>query len=224
MTFHFVVNPPREEIKRLILTHHYSKRMPSGCMYSFGLRDGGGLLVAAITFSSPAGRWHEPVVELSRLVRVEADGIPLVSLISRSVREIKKARKHDLIISFADSTHGHHGGVYQAASWNYSHTKVPAIDGFVVDGLFVPSRTCNTRWGTCLARELPRILALRGVVAIPHRDSGKHVYWKALSRSGEQKALALHLDKREYPKPLLRPVTYSWQRFRASRDNANDKA
>lgn len=220
----FDAAPPLSECRVLVMAHHYSARMPAPPIYKAGIRDAMGVLVAAILFSHAGGRWHLRPIELSRLVRRPDCKVPMVSLISFAVRALRKAAEHDLLISFADSTHGHHGGVYQAASWNYAETKVPAVDGFFIDGLFTPSRTCNSRYGTCSAVKLPALLAEQGVVAVPRWDTGKHLYWKALSKAGEAKAAALHLQKRPYPKPLLRPIEYSWQRYRTPKVGAGDTA
>lgn len=108
MNFTFDPNPAREEVKNLVVNHHYSGYVPSNVQYSAGLRLGADL-VAAIIFTVPATRWALPVLELARLVRRPDVRPSLTSLIGKAVKEIKR-RKFDLVVSFADSTHGHHGG------------------------------------------------------------------------------------------------------------------
>lgn len=34
----------------------------------------------------------------------------------------------------------------------------------------------------------------------PHFDEGKHIYWRALNKSGKRKALRLGLENKPYPK------------------------
>jgi len=40
-----------------------------------------------------------------------------------------------------------------------------------------------------------------GRVIEPHYDEGKHLYWRALSKSGQRKAQELKLATMPYPKP-----------------------
>ena len=117
--FVFCPNPSLAEANDLVLAHHYSKRKASAPRYVGGLRDSSGQLVAACFFSQPPTRWSEPVLELSRLVRTPASKVPLTRLVAGCVRYIKQTGLCDLLVSFADNTQHHHGGVYQAASWNY---------------------------------------------------------------------------------------------------------
>lgn len=51
----------------------------------------------------------------------------------------------------------------------------------------------------CTATAAPSELLKQDVQ--PHWDIGKHLYWRALSRSGEAKAARLELNKMDYPKP-----------------------
>lgn len=105
-----------------------------------------------------------------------------------------------MLISFADSTQGHHGGIYQACSWNYHTIRKPRLDGFIIDGVLTAARTCNHRYGTS-GQGLVKILEAQGHTCIPHFDKGKHLYWKALNRKGEEKAKRLGFTKSPYPKP-----------------------
>jgi hypothetical protein len=107
----------------------------------------------------------------------------------------------DLVISFADLEEDHHGGIYQASSWVYDGLRSERLDGFNIDGVFVPARTCNGRYGTSSFKQLAQKLGAEHVEA--HFDNGKHCYWKALSKEGMQKAMRLGLRSRSYPKPML---------------------
>lgn len=166
------------------------------------MHEGGGLFgdygpaIAAVFFSIPPTRWAEPVIELSRLVRADRQ-IHLTGLISMSCRLLRSAG-HDLIVSFADKTHGHHGGIYQASSWNYAGARDRQMDGLIVDGVFVPGRSCNAKFGTRSPERVSRIL---GREVAPHYDLGKHLYWRSLGPRGSQKAARLGLSSLPYPKP-----------------------
>ena len=77
------------------------------------------------------------------------------------------------------------------------------MDGVVWRGEFIPGRSANSRWGT----QSPSRLANQGIIAEPHYDEGKHLYWKAINRQGAAKAQRLGLQMLPYPKPKNDPPT-----------------
>lgn len=183
----------------MVEKHHYSGRVPSNVQFIGSLHVDGGLfgdfgeIVAAAFFSIPPTRWSEDVIELSRLVRAD-ERVHLSHLIAMSLAHLKR-NGHKLIVSFADRTQGHFGGVYQACSWNYAGCRERRMDGVIVDGTFVPGRSANSRWGT----QSPSKLATLGVDAKPHYDEGKHLYWKPLGVAGKTRAKRLGLQSLPYP-------------------------
>ena len=191
-----------DEACDLVLRHHYSRRIPSNIQFVGTLHESGGLFgdfgraVAAVFFSIPPTRWSVPVLELSRLVRGH-DAAPLTSLIAKSCEALRQGG-HDLLVSFADRTHGHHGGVYQAASWRYAGCRDRRMDGLIVDGTFVGGRAANHKWGT---QSPTKVSAILGREVFPHYDEGKHLYWRALGAKGRKKAAQLGLQSLPYPKP-----------------------
>lgn len=191
----------------LVRQYHYSHRPPANIQFVGTLHEKGGLLgdtgraVAAIFFSIPPTRWKEPVLELSRLVRRDDCQIPLTRLVSLACRYLKKTRRVDLIISYADATMGHHGGIYQACSWNYSGQRDSQNDGVIIAGRFIPGRTCGSLYGTRSVSKL-RKLKPRWTIE-PHYDRGKHLYWRALQKTGKAKADRLGLLCLPYPKPNI---------------------
>lgn len=185
----------------LVERYHYSGRVPSNVQMVCSFHWMGGLFgdygdaAAAVFISVPPTRWAEPVMELSRLVaHPDFDG-HLSALISLGM---KAAKRHtDLVVSFADRTHRHHGGVYQASNWNYAGARDRRMDGVVIDGVFVPGRSANSRFGTRSPAKLTERLK-RDVVG--HFDEGKHCYWKDTTRAGRKKAQRLGLGSLPYPK------------------------
>lgn len=193
----------------LVVRHHYSRRVPSNVEAVGTWHESGGLFgdrgeaVAACFFSIPPTRWAENVLELSRLVRAPHVQAPLSSLVGETVAMIRRAKRADLVVSFADWTEGHHGGIYQAAGWNYAGKRDAACDGVLLDGVFIPGRSCNSRWGTRSPDKLRSILTGRRIE--PHFDAGKHLYWRALNRHGIAQAKRAGLGSIPYPKPANRP-------------------
>lgn len=193
-----------DDATHLVMKHHYSRRWPSNVQFVGTLHQGGGLFgtcgeaAAACVFCVPATRWSENVLELSRLVRAD-QRVPLSRIIKLTVVYIKRSGMHDLLVSFADWTQRHHGGVYQSASWNYAGQRDSAMDGLIIDGTFVNGRTCNHVYGTRSPERLRDIHPSKDIQ--PHYDEGKHLYWKALNKAGEKKAKRLRLESLPYPKP-----------------------
>lgn len=191
-----------DEAVDLVKRYHYSRRIPSNIQFVGTMHKPGGLFgdygqtVAAVFFCIPPTRWREPVLELARLVRVN-ERVPLTPLIAFAAKALKR-RGADLLVSFADRTQGHHGGIYQAASWCYAGARDRSMDGVIVDGMFVAGRSANSTWGTRSPTKLSKML---GREVLPHFDEGKHLYWKALGKRGKAKAAALGLGALAYPKP-----------------------
>lgn len=196
--FHFHVGQI-EEALLFIAAYHYSRRIPTGIKLVCSAHKSGGLfgdlgpMCAALVYSSCKARWHLPVWELSRMVRDETN-ILLTRLISFSMKAAKR-RDADLLISYADPTQNHHGGIYRAASWNYHGRRSRTIDGCLIGGKFFHGQACTRKWGT---RSPKKLSSLLGVPVLPHYDEGKMLYWKALGPQGRRKAEALHLEKNAY--------------------------
>lgn len=190
----------------LVTEFHYSERVPSNVQMVGTWHEAGGLFgnrgraVAAIFFTIPPTQWTEEVWELNRLVRREDVIVPLTGLISLSCRHMKRRNMQDLLVSFADPTHGHHGGIYQAASWHFHDKRERSMDGVLIDGIFKPGRSCNSVYGTRSPEKLREILGSDHTIE-PHFDDGKYLYWRPLTRNGEAKAKRLKLVKSAYPKP-----------------------
>jgi len=199
-------------VNALVKKYHYSRRPIPTCtvVLSVSWHTGGGGFfgnegpaVAGVLFCRPPNSaWKEDVVELLRLVRVDNyEGPPLSGLISLGMKRLKLEKKYDLAISYADRTHEHHGGVYQGSSWNYTGATSPRVDGFIIGTRFVPNRTCSHLYGTQSISKIRERLKHKNTTIEKHYDLGKHLYWKAIRKSGRHKAARLGLKKLPYPKP-----------------------
>lgn len=198
------------EIWPLVRDYHYSGRMPGNIQHCYVMRRPGGLfgdtgeVIAGVIFSIPPTRWREPVIELSRLVRGPECKEPLTRLISYGCKFLRKSGWH-LVVSFADWTEKHHGGIYQAAGWNFAGQRERRCDGILMDGRFIPGRSCNRIWETQSPNRLSSIFPDKEI--IPHFDDGKFLYWRALTIQGKTRAKRLGLKKLKYPKPnAARPL------------------
>lgn len=195
-----------DEAAELVKKFHYSHRIPSNVQVVATAHEQGGLfgdlgMAVAACYVSIPGSGHysiggKPVetLELTRLVRRDDVQINLTGLISYAMEWTWRLRKGDLVISFADKQQGHHGGIYQAASWCYDGLRDPNPEGVLLDGKhFIPMRTIISHKQ---AKE-----KFKGREVTVKKDEGKHCYWKALSRSGVKKAKLLGLERLPYPRP-----------------------
>jgi hypothetical protein len=195
-----------EDAAALTRKYHYSGRPAAAAQVVGTWHLPGGLFgdrgdaVAACVFSIPPTRWSEEVWELSRLVRAEGVSLPPLSgLVAETVRFIARRKMAHLLVSFADNTQGHHGGIYQACSWNYGGCRGARMDGLLINGVFYAGRSCNSKWGTQSPKKMSEIL--KGQKVEPHFDKGKHLYWRSLSKEGTRRARAIGLESLPYPKP-----------------------
>lgn len=103
----------------LIMEHHYTRRRTANPMHVF-LWDVAGETVATAVFTSPVNRYFgKGAVELARLVRVPSLREPLTRFVSQCLRWLKRHTELLFCLSYADTTVGHHGGIYQAANFLY---------------------------------------------------------------------------------------------------------
>jgi hypothetical protein len=211
MNVYFAVNQ-KSMADALVEEFHYSHRPPANVQLVGTWHEPGGLFgdfgipVAACFFSIPPTRWSEPVLELSRLVRRDDFNGSLTGLISQTVNVLRRKKIVDLVVSFADSTFEHHGGIYQAASWFFSGKRESRMDGLLINGIFHAGRSLNSNYGTRSPSKLKQQLIHDDIE--PHYDKGKYLYWKALTRRGIKQAERMNLSKLPYPKPATRDKEY----------------
>jgi hypothetical protein len=127
------------ETNTWILNKHYAKRMPV-ISYAFGLYDEGNL-VGICTFGSPpspslctgvCGEEHkDKVLELNRLILDTEKPNSASILVSHSLKMLPKP---SIVVSYADTTQGHVGYIYQATNFLYTGLSEPRID-WAIKGL-----------------------------------------------------------------------------------------
>lgn len=109
----------------LLLNVHYAKRIPS-IIHSYGLFKDGELL-GVITYGKPASRtlcigicghdWAPKVLELNRLCLVYNNKNEASRLVGKSLTMLPKPT---VVVSYADTSQGHEGIVYQATNFIYT--------------------------------------------------------------------------------------------------------
>ena len=126
----------KEETYPWLLKKHYAKRIPS-ISYAFGLYDNERILHGICTFGKPAsnplcngiaGKENTHLVyELNRLCiddKTKNIGSFFVSAC------LKNLPKPLILVSYADTSHFHHGYIYQATNWIYTGLSVKFMERF----------------------------------------------------------------------------------------------
>ena len=116
----------RETVKDWLLNKHYAKRIPQ-IRYSFGCFVDG-ILQGIITFGNPPSpslckgicgeKWQNNVYELNRLTMIDGHKKNLSSyFVAKSLQLMPKP---SIIVSYADTSMGHIGYIYQATNFIYT--------------------------------------------------------------------------------------------------------
>lgn len=105
---------------------HYSKCLPIGKLVKVGAWENG-KFIGVVLFGRGANKsLGEPYgcdqTESCELVRIAltSHSAPVSKVMSLALKWLKKSnQKIRLVVSFADTEVGHHGGIYQATNWVY---------------------------------------------------------------------------------------------------------
>lgn len=144
---------------------HYSKTMPCFKINCFGVWYDGSF-VGSIIYGNGGGsvtngeqyglRRSYDMVELCR-VALTKHTFQTSQAIAYSIRLLKKKNPNlKLIVSFADTDQGHHGGIYQAGGWIYTGS-TQSEQGAIINGKKVHKRTLHSSYGTNQTSQLKKI-------------------------------------------------------------------
>jgi hypothetical protein len=136
-----------EAAKYAVEHWHYSRRMPKSKLAKIGVWESG-RFVGAVIFgvgatSDLVKRYGLLPTEVCELVRVAlsrhiTEVTRILSIAMRMIRhEYKKIR---LIVSFADPSQGHHGGIYQGGNWIFCGNST-ASDEYIFKGVRYQGRS-----------------------------------------------------------------------------------
>jgi hypothetical protein len=120
---------------------HYSKSVPVPPLVKIGAWESG-KFIGVVMFSRGANNNLLKPFGLSQVEGCELTRIALTqhqTQVSRIVRLAIGFLKRNspnlrLIVSFADPSKGHHGGVYQAGNWIYTGAQPPTVEYIAPDG------------------------------------------------------------------------------------------
>lgn len=178
---------------------HYSKCVPVGKLVKIGVWEyekfvgvvlfGRG---ATPNLGKPYGMDQTECVELVRIAMREHD-TPVSKVVSVSLKFLKKTnQKIRLVVSFADQSQGHHGGIYQAGNWIYAGQGSPAKFYMINEKLTHP-RSIGAKGLTQNIDGARKLDKSAYVVDVP----GKHRYLMPLDKKTRRKISIL---SNPYPK------------------------
>lgn len=177
-----------ETAGNMMVKYHYAHALPS-ITVAYGLyvttpNEGSPdikdkVLAGCITYGISANRNVEAVcgekhlhhvLELNRLFIHDWAGRNSESyLIGESLKRLKRDHpEFYIIVSYADSAHGHKGMVYQATNWIYTGESVMGVEGWIHNGKRYHPRTLSSMFGSCaedvVREKLPGAEPIRGEV------------------------------------------------------------
>jgi len=131
---------------------HYSKKLPCGSLVKIGAWENG-KFVGVVIFSrgatpeigSPYNLRQDEICELTR-VALTKHSAPVSRILAVSFKFLHASSPRlRLIVSFADSSQGHHGGIYQATNWVYAGAS--KTHAYRVLGKVEHPKTLHSRYG-----------------------------------------------------------------------------
>lgn len=182
-------------------SYHYSGTIPDGTAHRYGVIEHDGdthRYIGVIALGTPAtpARYQmarHQVLELKRIA-LGPHACAVTQVIAAAIKRIRQdAPQVELLVSYADPAQGHHGGVYQAASWIYTGTTKPDYQ-YLIDGKWWHSRSVSRLAG---ARLPEKVSAILGTPVERVKVPGKHKYVFPLSRRARKLVTPLALP---YPK------------------------
>ena len=135
-SLHFIDLDKRKATEMVIEHHYLHRKCPISWCWGIIMA---GLLVGVLTIGKPCS-WSTAqgvcgkdraydVFELNRLwVRDDLPANTESKFIGWCLRQIRKTRPNIILVSYADSTRGHVGYVYQASNWSYVGQSIPFKD------------------------------------------------------------------------------------------------
>jgi len=142
-----------EAAKYAVEHWHYSKTLPVGKLVKIGVWENQEF-IGCILFGrgannnmlKPYGLGQDEGCELVR-VALSRHETEVTKIVAISMRKLKaQSPKLRLIVSYADTSQGHHGGIYQGGNWIYDHSA--KMDALIVAGKKVHRKTIYSKYKT----------------------------------------------------------------------------
>jgi len=179
---------------------HYSESVPVGKLVKVGVWEDQ-KFIGVVLFGRgannnmlrPYGLKPDEGCELVR-VALKKHKTPVSRIMAIALKFLcKQSPTLQLVVSYADSDEGHHGGIYQATNWIYTGLVAVGFSGhWKVNGKFVHSRTMSIRKLTSEEKVLKAYPTAKKI-----HGKGKHRYLMPLNKTIMRKLKKL---AKPYPK------------------------
>ena len=178
---------------------HYSKCLPVGKLVKVGAWENGKYIGAVLfgrgatpNLGRPYGLNQDECVELVRIALTKHK-TAVSKIAAFAIKWLKKTNpKLRLIVSFADQSQGHHGGIYQAGNWVYNGVGSPATF-YMIHGKLTHPRSIGAKGLVQNISGARKIDPNAKAIEVP----GKHRYLMPLDENMRAKIASL---AKPYPK------------------------
>jgi len=176
---------------------HYSKSLPIGKIIKVGAWEDK-KFIGCVLFSrganfnigSPYDLDQTQACELTRIA-LNKHIHPVSQIMAVAFKFLKKISPGiQLIVSYADSGQGHHGGIYQATNWIYEGVKTGEVY-FKINGKTLHKKQVHSLYKTNIVAKIPNCEVVKA--------SDKHKYLMPLNKKLRKKILKL---SKPYPKKV----------------------
>jgi hypothetical protein len=188
---------------------HYSKSVPVPPLVKVGVWEFG-KFVGVVLFSrgatpsllSPFGLSQTEGCELTRIAMTNHKS-PVSRVVKLSVQFLKRnSPELRLIVSFADPSEGHHGGIYQAGNWIYNGQTSKSVEYIGPDGKRWHARMVKKQGWTTVQGKIRKTLTPSQCE--PVQKPGKHRYLMPLDNAMREQIAPL---AKPYPKRAKQATT-----------------
>lgn len=198
-----------EAAKYACKNFHYTKKIPVNKLVKIGAWENDkfiGVLIFGMGASAQLHKqFHLKNTEVCELVRVALSRhkTPVSRIMSIAVKFLRnKCPELRLIVSFADPTQGHHGGIYQASNWIFTGKSANTVEYFY-----------NNDWRH--VTDVYKRLSSEKIKTLPKREkSGKFRYVLCLDESLLE---TIEKDRKPYPK-RVRSVEFGTSSYQEEGD------
>jgi hypothetical protein len=195
-----------EAAKYACVNWHYSGCLPAGKLVKVGAWENGKFIGVVLfgrgatpNLGRPYNLGQDECVELVRIALTKHENA-VSRIAALAMKFLHKANpKLRLIVSFADQSQGHHGGIYQAGNWVYNGQGDPA-KFYMIRGKLTHPRSIGAKGLVQNIHGARKIDPNATVVDVP----GKHRYLMPLD--ADMRARIMPLAK-PYPKRVKQAMT-----------------
>ena len=195
-----------EAAKYACVNWHYSGCLPAGKLVKVGAWENGKFIGVVLfgrgatpNLGRPYNLGQDECVELVRIALTNHENA-VSRIASLGMKFLHKANpKLRLIVSFADQSQGHHGGIYQAGNWTYNG-QGDAAKFYMIRGKLTHPRSIGAKGLVQNIHGARKIDPRATVVDVP----GKHRYLMPLDADMRERILPL---AKPYPKRAKQAMT-----------------